>query len=92
MAISTSTDYQEARAALFRAAQSLKAAQAQIVSAERFAETGTTGAMRKAVLRELMVARQVTLMARRHVDAATLASRASVPGTDLTDPARQPMR
>ena len=65
------TDYQEARAALFRAAQLLEQAQAEIASAEAFAETGTTGMMRDRTIAETKAAHLAVLTARRNVDNAT---------------------
>ena len=64
------TNYQEARAALFRAAQHLEQAQGEIASAEAFAETGTTGAMRDAVITAIKAARQSVVAARRYLDDA----------------------
>jgi hypothetical protein len=63
-------DYTETKAAIFRAREHLEHACTELVSAEAFAETGTTGRMRRDVIEELKKARYVALMAARHAGSA----------------------
>jgi hypothetical protein len=64
------TMYDETRAAVLRAGELLTEAARLLSSAEGFAETGTHGKVRDAVIGELKRTRQDLHQARRHADAA----------------------